>query len=169
MLKGKKLTIVAAVARNGAIGLRGRMPWHLPRELRHFKRTTLGKPVLMGRKTWEAIGRALPGRQNIVVTRSPDYRAEGVECASTFEEAVQLAARDEVMVIGGGALYRVALPWADRMVLTIVNCSPEADTWFPRWDESRWRVLRRQRFPADEDNPFDWEVRELERVSAEGP
>lgn len=164
-----KVTIVAAIARNRVIGLDGRMPWQLPAELRHFKRVTLGKPVVMGRKTWEAIGRALPGRQNIVVTRNPDFRAEGAQAAGSLEQALELARGEEVMVIGGGQLYRAALQRATRMVLTVVDCEPEGDTWFPHWREAEWRLQRRERFAADERNPHAWEVREFQRVSAAGP
>ena len=133
MLGGKRISIVAAMARNRAIGIRGAMPWHLPRELRHFKETTMGKPIVMGRKTWESIGRALPGRQNLVVSRNPEFRADGCEITQSLEAAVRQARGDEVMVIGGGQLYVQALPVADRMVLTLVDCEPDADTWFPRW------------------------------------
>ncbi len=108
MLGGKRVTLVAAMARNRAIGQDGAMPWHLPRELKHFEATTLGHPIVMGRKTWESIGRALPGRQNIVVTRDPGYRAEGCDVVGSLEAAMAVAAGDEVMVIGGGQLYAQA-------------------------------------------------------------
>ena len=110
------VTLVAAVARNGAIGFRGEMPWHLPDELRHFKRVTLGKPVLMGRKTRQAIGMALPGRQNIVISRNPDFIAAGCETASSLEHAIELAKEPELMIIGGGELYRQSMPLANRMI-----------------------------------------------------
>ena len=104
MLAGKRITLIAAMGRNRAIGLEGAMPWHLPRELRHFKETTMGKPIVMGRKTWESIGRVLPGRQNIVVTRNPDYVAEGCDVTGSLEGAVARASGREVMIIGGGQL-----------------------------------------------------------------
>jgi dihydrofolate reductase len=159
----KTVTVVAALARNRAIGWRGRMPWHLPGELRHFRETTMGKPIVMGRKTFAAIGRALPGRQNIVVTRDPRFRAEGCQAAASLDEAIELAEGDEVLVIGGGELYRQALPMASRMVLTLVDSEPEADTWFPRWNAAEWRVVSRRAVAADARNPFAFEIVEYIR------
>jgi dihydrofolate reductase len=166
MLHGKVINIVAAMGRNRAIGFEGRLPWHLPRELRHFKEITMGKPILMGRRTWESIGRALPGRQNIVITRDRSFRAAGCDVAHSLDQAVALSVGDEVMIIGGGQLYREALAHADRMILTEVDCAPAADTWFPEWDEEGWdrRSVRRER--ADEKNPFDYCVIELTRRPA---
>ena len=163
MLGGKVITIVAAMARNRAIGLHGALPWHLPRELRHFKETTLGKAIVMGRRTWESIGRPLPGRQNIVVTRNPDFRAASCAVAGSLDAAVALAAGDEVMIIGGGQLYAEALPVADRMVLTLVDCAPDADTWFPDWSDAEWLQVAVRDERADERNPFDYRVIELTR------
>jgi dihydrofolate reductase len=108
VLNGKRIIIIAAMARNRAIGRDGAMPWHLPRELKHFKETTMGKPIVMGRRTWESIGRPLPGRQNIVVTRNPSFRADGCEAAESLAAAVDLARGEEVMIIGGGQLYRAS-------------------------------------------------------------
>jgi dihydrofolate reductase len=161
----KKIIIIAAMARNRAIGFDGGMPWHLPGELKHFKETTMGKPIVMGRNTWESIGRALPGRQNIVVTRNPAYRAEACIVVQSLQEAVERAAGDEVMIIGGGELYRQALPQADRMILTLVECEPQADTWFPEWNKNEWREISRRSQPVDENNALAYEVVELERVS----
>jgi dihydrofolate reductase len=162
VFKGKKITIVAAMARNLAIGMKGDMPWHLPGELKHFKETTMGKPIVMGRKTWESIGRVLSGRQNIVVTRSAPYRAPGCDVAGSLEEAVEVARGPEIMIIGGGQLYRQALALSDRMILTQVDCEPEADTWFPEWDETAWeQVCERSELP-DERNPHAYRV--VERV-----
>jgi dihydrofolate reductase len=163
MLGGKRISIVAAMARNRAIGIRGAMPWHLPRELRHFKETTMGKPIVMGRKTWESIGRALPGRQNLVVSRNPEFRADGCEIAQSLEAAVRQARGDEVMVIGGGQLYEQALPVADRMVLTLVDCEPDADTWFPQWPETEWEQVSSREEAADDKNPYSYRVIKLIR------
>jgi dihydrofolate reductase len=162
----KTITLVAAMGRNRAIGLDGRMPWHLPAELKHFKRTTLGKPVLMGRKTWQAIGRPLPDRQNIVISRNPALGVDGARLASSLVEAVELAEAYEIMVIGGGELYRQALPLASRMVLTMVDCEPEADTWFPSWDVAEWRLLATEHHAADEQNIYSFEVNEWVRSAA---
>lgn len=160
----KHLTLVAAMGRNRAIGLDGAMPWHLPAELRHFKRTTLGKPVVMGRKTWEAIGRPLPGRQNLVVSRNPAYRAEGAVVVGSLDAALDAADGEEIMVIGGGELYRQALPRASRMVLTTIDLAPEADTWFPDWDPEGWSRVALEGVPAGPDNAYAFEVAEWHRV-----
>ena len=160
---GKTLTLVAAMARNRAIGLRGAMPWHLPAELAHFKVTTMGKSLVMGRKTWDAIGRPLPGRQNIVVTRDRSLEARGCDLAYSLEEAVELAESTEVMVIGGGSLYRQALPLAQRMVLTHIECDVEADTWFPEWDEAQWVPVSREHFASDGDDGLAYDIVEYER------
>jgi len=167
-VRGKTITIIAAMARNRAIGLDGAMPWHLPAELKHFKETTMAKPIVMGRRTWQSIGRALPGRQNLVVTRNRSFRAEGCEVADSLEEAIALADGGEVMIIGGGQLYRQALPVADRMVLTLVDCEPEADTWFPDWREKEWKQLSSRTETADDSNPHAYRVLELVRRPAAG-
>ena len=164
MQNGKIITIIAAMARNRAIGLSGAMPWHLPGELRHFKETTMGKPILMGRKTWESIGRVLPGRQNIVVTRNREYRAEACLVVQSLSLAIEQAVGDEIMVIGGGQLYRQALPLADRMVLTLVDFTPVADTWFPEWSENEWSEISRRSQDIDENNELAFEVVELIRL-----
>ena len=163
MLLDKTVTLVAAMAKNRAIGLNGEMPWHLPRELRHFKETTMGKPIVMGRKTWLSIGRALPGRQNIVMTRDRGFRAEGCDVVHSLEEAFQAAVGAEVMVIGGGQLYALTLPFADRLVLTVVDCEPDADTWFPELDDERWREVAVREEKPDDQNPHAYRVIELTR------
>ncbi len=159
----KTLTLVAAMGRNGGIGQAGGLPWRLPAELRHFKRTTLGKPVVMGRKTWETIGRPLPGRQNLVVTRNEAYRAEGCRVVASLVEAIEAAEGTEVMVIGGGELYRQALPLASRMVLTTVDLAPECDTWFPAWDPTEWVLVSAEKVPAGPDSEHAFEVAEWMR------
>jgi dihydrofolate reductase len=161
----KFITLVAAVAKNGAIGMKGEMPWHLPDELRHFKKVTLGKPVLMGRKSHEAIGMALPGRQNIVISRNPEFKTTGCETASSLEQAIELAAGAELMIIGGGELYRQAMPSANRMLLTIVDCEPEADTWFPEWSDDDWALAGSVRHPQDETHAYAFAMQEWLRLS----
>ncbi len=158
------VTLIAAMGVNRAIGLGGEMPWHLPGELKHFKQTTMGKTIVMGRKTWESIGRVLPGRQNIVVTRNQDYLAEGCEVVLSLGQALAIADSNEVMVIGGGELYRQALPHARKMILTRVECEPAADTWFPEWVESEWRMISSRSEPAYERNQYAFQVEEWERV-----
>lgn len=151
------------MGRNRGIGLRGGLPWHLPGDLQHFKRATLGKPVVMGRKTWESVGRPLPGRQNIVVTRNPDFTAPGAQVAASLEEAVALANPGEVMIVGGGELYREALPVATRLLLTRVDASPEADTFFPAWDVAEWELAHSKAHPADARNEYAWVVEDWQR------
>jgi len=163
---GKAVTLVAAMGRNRAIGLAGRMPWHLPAELQHFKQLTMGKSIVMGRKTWQAIGRPLPGRQNIVISRNPAFLARSVDLVGSFEEALELAQSDEVMVIGGGQVYELAMPRAQRMVLTLIDIEPEADTWFPAWDAGEWTQTRERHFPADRDNELAYRIVEFKRISA---
>lgn len=160
----KTVTLVAAMARNRGIGWQGGMPWHVPAELKHFKRTTMGKPVVMGRKTYESIGRPLPGRQNIVVTRQDGYRAEGCDVAASLVEAIELAEHTELMIIGGGELYRQALPLASRMVLTTIDLEPDCDTWFPEWNPSEWVLVHAEQVPVSADNDTAFEVVEWQRA-----
>lgn len=127
------------MANNRVIGKNNQMPWHLPEDLQHFKQTTMGKPIIMGRKTFESIGRPLPGRHNIVITRQDDYQPEGVSVAATFDEAKRLAGNvEEIAVIGGGQLYKQLLPIADKLYLTEINIDVEGDTYFPHWEKGDW-------------------------------
>jgi dihydrofolate reductase len=130
--------LIAILARDGAIGRGNALLWHLPEDLRHFKATTLGAPIVMGRKTWDSIGRPLPGRRNLVVTRQPDWQATGAERAGSLEEALESAgAVPKLFVVGGAQLYAQALPLADELVITEVDAeSAGADTYFPAWDRS---------------------------------
>jgi dihydrofolate reductase len=141
------VTILAAVARNGVIGVDGGLPWHLPDELALFKRLTLGHVLVMGRKTYESVGRPLPGRTTVVVTRQPGWEpaAEGVLRAGSLPEALRLAREidDEVFVVGGAEVYEAALPEADRLALTFVEADPVGDTRFPEVDWSQWREIAR--------------------------
>lgn len=139
-----RITLIAALARNRVIGARGGLPWHLPEDLAHFKAVTLGHPMVMGRATFDSIGRALPGRRTIVVTRDRAWRHPGVEVAHSIEEAIDLAGPvSEVFVVGGGQIYRQAMPWAHAMVLTLVDAEPEGDTTFPQWDPAHWSESER--------------------------
>jgi len=157
-------SIIAALARNRVIGHQGTMPWRLPAELRYFRSRTLGKPVVMGRRTFESIGRPLPGRQNIVVTRNPQYHPEGVQVVRSLEGALDLAAAaPEVMIIGGAQLYRQALPRAQRLYLTHIDAELEGDTHFPRWDPGQWLEIERVPRAADERNPYAMTFSVLER------
>ena len=154
------LALVVAVASNGAIGIDGGLPWRLPGDLAFFKRVTLGKPVVMGRKTWESLPRKpLPGRPNLVVTRAQGYMADGAEVFGSLDEALERGAAlayaasvDEVSVIGGAEIYRQALEKADRLYLTEVAAAPEADTYFPDFDRSAWREEWREPGPREADD-----------------
>jgi dihydrofolate reductase len=139
------VSLVAAVARDGGIGRRGELLVRLPEDLRRFKAITLGHPVVMGRKTWQSIGRALPGRRNIVVTRDPGLRLDGAETAPSLDAALALAADSAVLhVIGGAELYALALPLADELQLTEIDAEFAADTFFPAWDRSRFVLAARE-------------------------
>ena len=145
------ICLVAAVDRQLAIGRRGDMPWHLPDDLRRFKRLTLDKPVLMGRKTALSIGRALPGRRNIVLSRAGSAPYEGQETVRNLQQAIALAGVEDLMVIGGGEIYALALPLASRLYLTHVDCAAsDVDTFFPAFDRSQWRVVAREAHAVDE-------------------
>ncbi|MBL8297099.1 MAG: dihydrofolate reductase [Rhodanobacteraceae bacterium] len=144
------ISLVAALDRNGAIGRAGDMPWHLPADLARFKRLTLGKPVLMGRKTALSIGRALPGRRNLVLSRTGDAPYAEQETLRTLDEALAAAAGTELMVIGGGEIYALALPLATRLHLTEIDaCVSDADTWFPAFDRACWCEEKRAHHLAD--------------------
>jgi dihydrofolate reductase len=141
------LTLIAAVARNGVIGIDNRLPWRLPADLKHFKALTLGHAVIMGRKTWESLPanfRPLPGRRNIVVTRNGSYHAEGAVVALSLPAAVAAVQSGEAFVIGGAELYAAALPLADRLQLTEIDATFEGDTWFPAIDHDHWRETARE-------------------------
>ena len=143
--RAPRVVLVAAVAANGVIGARGRLPWHLPEDLKHFKALTLGHPVIMGRKTWESLGRPLPGRENIVVTRSAGYEAPGASVAASLEAALALCAGEPVaFVIGGSELYAAALPIADALVLTEIHRDYDGDARFPAFDRKNWRETQRK-------------------------
>jgi dihydrofolate reductase len=158
------LSIIVALGGNNEIGMGGKIPWHLPADLKHFKALTLGKPVLMGRKTFEAIGKPLPGRRNIVVTRDRDYRAPGCEVAHSFTDALVLAAgAPEIMVIGGGEIYREALPRTQRIYLTRVHARFQADTFSPSLDPAEWRETAREDHAADARNAFAYSFLTLKR------
>jgi len=142
-----KIVFVVAVADNGVIGHNNAMPWRLKSDLQRFKAMTIGKPVIMGRKTFLSIGQPLPGRTNIVVTRDCAFRADGAEIAHSFEEALGIASRDtpdEIMIIGGEAIFAAALPLAQRVELTEITAAPEGDAFMPRFDRAQWQETKRE-------------------------
>jgi len=156
---------IVAVGRRNEIGKDGAMPWHLPADLRHFKANTLGKPVLMGRKTLAAIGRPLPERRNLVLTRDAAFKAAGCETVTSLEQALLLAApAEELMVIGGGEVYRLAWARTDRIYLTRIEADVEgADTFFQELDPQEWREMGRDGHKADAKNPYDYAFLTYER------
>ncbi len=165
-----RIAMIVAMASNRVIGRDNQLPWHLPGDLKYFKASTMGKPLLMGRKTFESIGRPLPGRPNLVLSTKPDFSAEGVETFSTIEAALararQLAAEageEELMVIGGGQLYAALLPQAQRLYLTRVEADIEGDAWFPEVDWQQWRELSRDNRPAQGENPYGYSFLLYER------
>ncbi len=152
------ISIIVAMANNRVIGKDNDMPWHLPADLKHFKSVTLGKPIIMGRKTYESIGRPLPGRQNIIVSRNSDYHIEGCDVVNSLEKAIELVKDvEEVMIIGGGKLYAQALTSADRLYLTFIDLDVDGDTQFPDYSTLDLREIKRERHARDENNPYDYE------------
>ncbi|QDF66178.1 type 3 dihydrofolate reductase [Shewanella sp. SNU WT4] len=145
-----QIAMIAAMANNRVIGKNNTMPWHLKEDLQHFKAMTLGKPILMGRKTYESIGRALPGRLNIVMTRDASWQAAGVTRVSSFDEAKALVTEcDELVVIGGGELYRQLLPQADKLYLTLIDLDVDGDTHFPDWQVFNWAIESEEQHQND--------------------
>lgn len=163
-----RISLIAAMADDRAIGIENRLPWKLPVDMQWFRRHTLGKPILMGRKTFESFGaRPLPERLNIVVSRDPDYRAEGVLVVQDIEAALAAAGEaEEVMIIGGESFYRQMLPRADRFYLTLVHGQFEADAWFPEFEMAQWRQSERSEHAADERNPYPCSFLILDRIPA---
>lgn len=154
---GPRVYLVAAVAANGIIGAKGQLPWHLPEDLKHFKKLTLGHPVIMGRRTWESLRKPLPGRDNIVVTRTPGYEAPGAAVASSLAAALALCAGEPVaFVIGGERLFAESLPGAAGLAMTEIHRDFEGDTRFPDYDRSKWREAQREAHTAGDGMRFDF-------------
>jgi len=165
-----QISLIAAMDRNRLIGRDNAMPWHLPADLAHFKATTLGKPILMGRKTFDSLGRPLPGRHNIVLTRDPDFHPDGITIVHDIDQAIA-AANDgdghakELMIIGGATLYNTLLPQASRLYLTLIDTEFQGDTWFPAWNPDEWQQSRSEAHPADAKNPHPYRFVTLDRIS----
>lgn len=152
-----RVFLVAAVAKNGVIGVNGKLPWHLPEDLKHFKNLTLGHPIIMGRRTWESLGKPLPGRENIVISRKHGYEAPGASVASTINAAIALCSGESLaFVIGGAQIYAAALPLADGLVLTEIRKDYEGDTSFPDWDRKAWRASQKETHTSTEGVRFDF-------------
>ena len=165
-----RLSMMVAKASNNVIGRDNKLPWYLPNDLKYFKKVTFGKPVIMGRKTWESLKGPLPGRTNIVITRQPDYVAEGAKVVSTLDDAVEMAenvafieGQEETVIMGGAEIYKLALPKADRLYLTEVHADVDGDTFFPDYDTSEWNEIGREDFAAEGPNPYDYSFVVYER------
>ncbi|MGA0024232.1 MAG: dihydrofolate reductase [Burkholderiales bacterium] len=167
MADRSKLSLIVAMAKNRVIGVNGKIPWHLPNELQLFKSVTMGHHIIMGRKTWESIGRLLPGRTTVIVTRQKNFAVPGAKIAHTLEEAITLCAGDdETFVIGGGELYRAAMPMADRIYLTVVDAEPNGDTRMPEFDAAQWELVDTKNFSRDERHAHDYRFEVHDRVAA---
>lgn len=159
-----QLSLIAALDEGRLIGRGNGLPWHLPADLRRFKSLTMGKPIIMGRKTFESIGRPLPGRDNIVITREPGYAPEGVQVVHTLQDAIDAAGNaEEALVIGGANVYFQFLPRVSRMYLTLVHGRFEGDAWFPAYDRRDWGVIHEEHHPADEANSAPYSFITLQR------
>jgi len=162
-----RLSIIVAMAENGVIGREGGLPWRLSDDLRNFKELTMGHTVVMGRRTWESIGRPLPGRQMVVVSRQPDYQASGCQVVTSLDDALEIAQQvddDEVFVIGGAEIYRLALPRVERFYLTRVHADVEGDARFPALDLVAWRLIESKQHDADEKNEYPFSLEVYERL-----
>ena len=164
------LAIIVAAAKNRVIGFKNAMPWYLPEELAHFKRTTMAKPLVMGRNTFESIGRPLPGRTNIVISRNPEFSHPGIKVASSLDAALKIAdaqaiidGASEIMVIGGGEIYKQAFPLASILYLTEVDAEPQGDTWFPEVNMEQWLEISRDTYLPQEASRYGYAIRCLQR------
>ena len=160
-----KISIIVAMDRNGVIGKDGSLPWYLSSDLKHFKKITMGKPIVMGRKTHESIGRPLPGRENVVITSDKEYQAPGCTVLNSIECVfAKFRHIDEIMIMGGADLYKQLLAGADRIYLTEVHADLEGDTYFPEFDRESWEEIERYDFRADEKNEYNYSFVILERA-----
>ena len=165
-----RLSMMVAKASNNVIGRNNKLPWYLPNDLKYFKQVTFGKPVIMGRKTWESLKGPLPGRTNIVITRQPDYRAEGAKVVATVEDAITMAenvafieGQEEAVIMGGAEIYALALPQTERLYLTEVHADVEGHTFFPEYATAEWQEIGREDFAAEGPNPYDYSCVVYER------
>lgn len=166
------LSLIVAMSTNRTIGINNALPWHLPNDLKYFKQATMGKPIVMGRKTFESIGKPLPGRRNIVISRDLSYQAEGVDVVSSLEHAIELGesiaminGQEEVMVIGGAQIYELALEEADRLYITHVDANVEGDAFFPEVNWQDYQLIAEEAFNAEGHNPYDYRFSIYQRVS----
>ena len=162
----RHVSVIVAMARNRVIGSSNKIPWHLPAELKLFKTITMGHHIVMGRNTWESIGRLLPGRTSVIVTRQPTYRVDGAVMASSIEAALDACKGDsEIFIIGGAQLYAAAMPHANRLYLTVVDADVAGDAFMPEFDLAEWHKCSSQSCAADDKNPYDYAQTVYERAS----
>ncbi len=160
------ISIIVAMDKKGVIGLEGSLPWRLSADLKHFKKVTMGKPLIMGRKTHESVGRPLPGRKNIILSRSKEFKAEGCVVVHLLDDAFQVAGDvEEVMIMGGSGVYNKSLASAHRLYLTEVHADVKGDVYFPEFDKGEWIEVEREAHLTDEQNDFDYSFVVLERVA----
>lgn len=166
-----KLSLICAISTNGVIGRNNKLPWHLSEDLKYFKRTTMGKCIIMGRKTFESIGKPLPGRTNIIVTRNRNYDVENGRVVDSLADAIELAENiafidgsEEAFVIGGGQLFKEVLPVVERMHLTRIHAEVEGDAWFPEFDTEEWEEISRLDFSSSATNPYNYSICVYERL-----
>ncbi len=161
-MKMAKISIIVAMAKNRVIGKDNDMPWHLPADLQHFRKMTSGKPIIMGRKTYESIGRPLPKRHNIIVSRNGDYEVDGCDVVSSLDEAVKIAGDvDELFIIGGGFLYNQTIDQADKLYLTFIDLEVDGDTLFPKYEHLKLTKSASEHHQKDEKNPYNYEFTEF--------
>lgn len=154
-----KVSIIAAVAENGVIGRKGKIPWHIPEDLKRFKKITTGHHIIMGRKTYESIGRPLPNRTNIVITRNKDYKAKGIKTVSSLNEALKIAKKEgekEAMIVGGAQIYKEALPFADKIYLTKIHHKFSGDAYFPKISLLKWKKVYSKKYPKSSKNKYSY-------------
>nr|CAL17791.1 dihydrofolate reductase [Alcanivorax borkumensis SK2] len=170
MFMSIRLSMMVAKATNNVIGRNNKLPWYLPNDLKYFKQVTFGKPVIMGRKTWESLKGPLPGRTNIVITRQPAYQAEGAKVVATVDDAITMAenvafieGQEEAVIMGGAEIYALALAQTQRLYLTEVHAEVDGDTFFPEYDKGEWEEIAREDFPAEGPNPYDYSFVVYER------
>ena len=157
MAKKPTVSIIVAMANNRVIGKDNDMPWHLPADLQHFRKVTTGKPIIMGRKTYESIGRPLPKRHNIIISRNSDYKVEGCDVVGSLDEAVKLAGDvEEIFIIGGGFLYNQTIDSADKLYLTFIDLEVDGDTFFPVFEHLNTKKIASEQHQKDDNNPYDY-------------
>jgi dihydrofolate reductase len=160
------ISLVCAMAKNRVIGQDNKMPWHLPADLKHFKAVTMAKPIVMGRKTYQSIGRPLPGRQNVIISRNTDYKVAGCDVVHSIDAAINLLNKEiEIMIIGGGFLYSQMIEQADKLYLTFIDHEVDGDTFFPEYEHLSMKEVSREKYLKDEKNPYDYQFVDLVKAN----